>query len=95
MLGLWLSCATSVAAQVIAIKAGRLLDPQAGVVLSDQIILVRDNKIEAVGKGLPIPAGAKVTARSSWTGGRASSSPTQVAPSAVAAARWFSPRVTT
>jgi len=48
------------AAQVTAIKAGRLVDPDAGTVLTDQVILVRDNKIDSVGKGLAIPAGAKV-----------------------------------
>ena len=51
------ACAT---AQVIAIKAGRLVDPDCGNVLTDQVILVRDNKFESVGKGLAIPAGAKV-----------------------------------
>ena len=35
---------------VTAIKAGRLVDPQAGTVLNDQIILIRDNKVEQVGK---------------------------------------------
>jgi imidazolonepropionase-like amidohydrolase len=47
-------------AQMIAIKAGRLVDPDAGTVLANQIILIHDNKIEAVGKGLAIPAGANV-----------------------------------
>jgi imidazolonepropionase-like amidohydrolase len=47
-------------AQETAIKAGRLVDPDAGTVLSDQVILIRDNKIQAVGKGLAIPAGAKI-----------------------------------
>jgi len=47
-------------AQTIAIKAGRLVDPDVGTVLSDQVILIKDNKIEAVGKGLAIPAGANV-----------------------------------
>jgi imidazolonepropionase-like amidohydrolase len=42
------------------VKAGKLIDPDAGTVLNDQVIVVRDNKIEAVGKGLAIPAGAKV-----------------------------------
>jgi hypothetical protein len=41
-----------------------------------------------------LPTGANATARSSETGGRAFSSPTQIAPRA-AAARGFSPRVTT
>ena len=47
-------------AQVTAIKAGKLIDPDAGTVLTNQVILIRDNKIEAVGKGLAIPAGATV-----------------------------------
>lgn len=55
------------AAQVTAIKAGRLVDPDSGTVLTDQVILVRDNKIESVGKGLAIPAGAKVIDLSSKT----------------------------
>ena len=47
-------------AQVTVIKAGKLVDPDSGTVLSDQVILIHDNKIEAVGKGLAIPAGANV-----------------------------------
>ncbi len=67
VLGLWLSCAAGVVAQVTAIKAGRLVDPQAGTVLSDQIILIRDNKIENVGKGIVIPADAKIVDLSQMT----------------------------
>ena len=62
-----MSCAANAAAQVTAIKAGRLVDPQAGTVLNDQIILIRDNKIEQVGKGLAIPADAKVIDLSQMT----------------------------
>jgi imidazolonepropionase-like amidohydrolase len=67
VLGLWLSCAAVAAAQVTAIKAGRLVDPQAGTVLNDQIILIRDNKVEQVGKGLAIPVDAKVIDLSQMT----------------------------
>ena len=67
LLGLSLSCAAGAAAQVTAIKAGRLVDPQAATVLSDQIILIRDNKIEQVGKGLAIPVDAKVIDLSQMT----------------------------
>ncbi|PYV86999.1 MAG: Xaa-Pro dipeptidase [Acidobacteria bacterium] len=45
-------------AQITAIKAGRLIDPDHATVLTDQIIIIRDNKIESVGKGLPIPPDA-------------------------------------
>ena len=58
ILAILCACAS---AQVIAIKAGRLVDPDSGNVLSDQVILIRGNKFEAVGKGLAIPAEAKVS----------------------------------
>jgi imidazolonepropionase-like amidohydrolase len=58
---------TCASAQVTAIKAGRLVDPAAGNVLTGQVILIRDHKIEAVGKGLAIPANAKVIDLSSKT----------------------------
>src|SRR6266404_8039911 len=48
------------AAQITAIRAGRLIDPDSGTVLTDQIILIQDNKIQAVGKSLTIPNGANV-----------------------------------
>jgi len=57
-----LVCAFSsiAAAQVTVVRAGRLVEPDSGTVLTDQVILVDDGKIQAVGKGLVIPAGAKV-----------------------------------
>ncbi len=63
---LWLSCATA-AAQVTAIKAGRLVDPDSGTVLSDQLILIRDHRIQAVGRNLAIPADAEVIDLSKMT----------------------------
>jgi len=53
-----LACAAQ--AQFTAIRAGKLIDPDSGTVLSDQIILIHDNKIERVGKGIEIPSNAKV-----------------------------------
>ena len=57
-----LVCAFSsiAAAQITVVRAGRLVEPDSGTVLTDQVILVDDGKIQAVGKGLVIPAGAKV-----------------------------------
>jgi imidazolonepropionase-like amidohydrolase len=60
LVGFWVLCAASSTAQITAIKAGRLIDPDSGTVLNNQIILVRENKIETVGQNLPIPDGAKV-----------------------------------
>jgi imidazolonepropionase-like amidohydrolase len=56
-----------VPAQVTAIRAGRLLDPDSGSVASDQIILIRDSKIEKVGKGIEIPTNAIIVDLSKMT----------------------------
>ena len=45
---------------VIAVKAGRLVDPEAGTAAVNQTILVRDGRITAVGGSIPIPTGAEV-----------------------------------
>ena len=54
-------------AHEIAIKAGHLVDVDSGTVLSDQVILVRDNRVIAVGKALAIPTGATVIDLSNMT----------------------------
>src|ERR1700704_47341 len=57
-------CATLAAQQaappVTAIRAGRLVDPEAGRVLTNQVILVQGTKITDVGPNVAIPAGAQV-----------------------------------
>lgn len=60
VMGLVITCASSARAQTIAIKAGKLIDTDAGAVLSDQVILIRDGKIAAVGGGIKIPGDARV-----------------------------------
>jgi imidazolonepropionase-like amidohydrolase len=45
---------------VTAIRAGRLLDPEAGRILTNQIIVIEGTKIRDVGPSVPIPAGAQV-----------------------------------
>ncbi|HEX9422394.1 MAG TPA: amidohydrolase family protein [Pyrinomonadaceae bacterium] len=55
-----LLCAGVGRAQVTAIKAGKLVDPDSGTTTINQIIIVEGTKIKAVGAGLPIPAGATV-----------------------------------
>ena len=52
--------ASALAAQVIAIRAGRLVDPAAGTVARDQVILVENGKITAVGGSVAIPPNARV-----------------------------------
>lgn len=48
------------AAQVTAIKAGKLIVPETGETLSNQIILIDGAKIKAVGADIQIPPGASV-----------------------------------
>ncbi|MGH9508651.1 MAG: amidohydrolase family protein, partial [Terriglobales bacterium] len=55
-----LGCALSLPAQVTAIKAGRLIDVEAAAVRTNQVILIEDGKIKAVGGDVQIPAGAMV-----------------------------------
>jgi imidazolonepropionase-like amidohydrolase len=49
--------ASTAAATVTAIRAGRFIDVQSGQVLTNQIILIRGTKIEAVGSNVKIPEG--------------------------------------
>jgi imidazolonepropionase-like amidohydrolase len=48
--------------EVTAIRAGRLIDPEAGSAAADQVILVQDGRITAIGAAgtVAIPAGAEV-----------------------------------
>jgi imidazolonepropionase-like amidohydrolase len=50
----------SVVAQITAIKAGKLVDPETGTTALNQIILVEKGKIKSVGEGLAVPADATV-----------------------------------
>ncbi len=54
-------------AQVTAIRAGRLIDPDSAAVSTSQIILVENGRFTAVGPNVPIPAGAEVIDLSSLT----------------------------
>jgi imidazolonepropionase-like amidohydrolase len=47
-------------AQVTVVRAGRLIDPDSGTVLSNQVIMIKDGKIQAVGGALALPANATV-----------------------------------
>jgi imidazolonepropionase-like amidohydrolase len=47
-------------ATVIAIRAGRLIDPATGGVARDQVILVRGRKVAAVGPNIAVPDGTPV-----------------------------------
>src|SRR5215468_6059979 len=61
VLGVLICAFSSIAtAQVTAVRAGRLINPDSCTELSDQVIVIDGGKIQAMGKGLAIPAGAKV-----------------------------------
>jgi len=61
------SAAAGAAAQVIAIRVGRLVDPESGTLAANQIILVEKGKFTAIGPNLAIPAGAEVIDLSQMT----------------------------
>ncbi len=46
--------------KVTAIRAGRLIDPETGTALANQIILVEGERIKEIGGSVAIPAGAEV-----------------------------------
>ena len=54
-------------AQVTVIKAGRLIQPEQGMVANNQVIVIRGNKIEAVGPAVSVPPGAKLIDLSGMT----------------------------
>jgi imidazolonepropionase-like amidohydrolase len=47
-------------AQVVAIRAGRLFDSRTGMVVNNQIVLIRGDRIADVGPSVAIPADARV-----------------------------------
>ena len=46
--------------QTTAIRAGRLFDAKAGTMLTNQVVLIRGDRIADVGANLAVPAGARV-----------------------------------
>jgi imidazolonepropionase-like amidohydrolase len=64
---LLLVSASSLDAQVLAIRAGRLVDPEAGQLLTNQIILVENGRFTQIGPNVQIPAGAQVVDLSNMT----------------------------
>jgi imidazolonepropionase-like amidohydrolase len=57
----------STLAQVTAIKAGKLLDPETGTIAANQIILVEGQTIKAIGADITIPNGASIVDLSNRT----------------------------
>ncbi|MEA2937846.1 MAG: hypothetical protein QOC56_1350 [Alphaproteobacteria bacterium] len=53
--------------QVTAIRAGRLFDSRSGTMLANQVVLIKGDRITAVGATVQIPPGAKVIDLSSAT----------------------------
>src|SRR5471032_868337 len=59
---IFLCAAAVLSAQAIAIRAGRLIDPESGQVTQNQVILVEDGRVLIIGPNLqvPIPTDAEV-----------------------------------
>jgi imidazolonepropionase-like amidohydrolase len=58
---------SSASAQVTAVRAGKLIDPDSGTILTGQTIIIRDGKIESVGNNVTIPSNAKIIDLSKMT----------------------------
>jgi len=56
------ACVAGLAAQeqVTAIRAGRLFDAKTGAMLTNQVVLIRGDRIAEVGAGVVVPPGARV-----------------------------------
>ena len=52
---------------LVAVKAGRLIDPKSGSVSSGSVILIENGRVKAVGPSIAVPAGAKVVDLSGMT----------------------------
>jgi imidazolonepropionase-like amidohydrolase len=61
------SAAAAAQPEVIAVKAGRLIDPRAGAVVSGAVILIEGGRVKAAGAAVAIPAGARVIDLSGYT----------------------------
>jgi imidazolonepropionase-like amidohydrolase len=66
-LTLFALCSASARAQVTVIKAGRLVDPEAGTAATNQLIVIEGRRIKAVGSNVQVPAGAQVHDLSAYT----------------------------
>src|SRR6266481_2347177 len=62
LIAVWVLAAPLVWSQTIAIRAGRLFDPKSGTNLSNQVVLIRGERIMDVGPAasVQVPAGAQV-----------------------------------
>jgi imidazolonepropionase-like amidohydrolase len=47
------------ASRVVAVRAGRLFDPRSGTLLTNQVILIRGDRITDVGPNVQVPAGSE------------------------------------
>jgi imidazolonepropionase-like amidohydrolase len=52
--------ASPAAPRYTAVRAGKMIDPATGTISTDQIILIKDRKFEAIGQKISIPQGAEV-----------------------------------
>jgi len=62
-----LVAAQAASAQVTAIRAGQLIDPEAGTAVENAVILIESGRFTAVGPNVAIPTGAEVIDLSQFT----------------------------
>jgi len=52
--------ASAASTNVVAVKAGRLIDPRAGRMVPNAVVLIENGRVKAAGPSVPIPAGATI-----------------------------------
>jgi imidazolonepropionase-like amidohydrolase len=67
LLAAWIAAGSATAAEILAIKAGRLIDPRKGAATPNAVVLVENGRVTAEGASVAIPAGAKVIDLSGMT----------------------------
>lgn len=63
----WTSAYVQTDEPVVALRAGRLLDVESGKYIRNAVIVVRGDRVAAVGPGVEVPAGAKTFDLSAYT----------------------------
>jgi len=61
------STAAAAPPEIVAVKAGRLIDPRAGTVVAGAVIVIENGRVRAVGPSVAIPVGARVIDLSALT----------------------------
>lgn len=61
------AAASEASSEILAVKAGRLIDPKGGAVVPRAVVLIENGRLKAVGPSVSVPAGAREIDLSAFT----------------------------